>query len=121
MIFPPGQRERQIPGPGGIELGVSGPNLVESQSVPGSCIQLPKTVQNGNGHADGLSRLHRPDTDLYLKMAEMSQINALTTAFRNRVTVNGAGDKPYIAVKMKGEKPVELMQEVIRIMQDSKV
>ena len=54
----------------------------------------------------------------YLKMAEMSQINALTTAFKNRVTVNGAGDKPYIAVKMKGEKPVELMQEVIRIMQN---
>ena len=57
----------------------------------------------------------------YLKMAEMSQINALTTSFKNRVTVNGAGDKPYIAVKMKGEKPVELMQEVIKIMRENKL
>ena len=54
----------------------------------------------------------------YLKSAEMSQIQALTTAFKNRVTVNGSGDKPYIAVKMKGEKPVELMQEVIDIMRN---
>ncbi len=56
----------------------------------------------------------------YLKMADMPQIQALSAAFRNRVTVNGSGDKPYIAVKMKGEKPVELMQEVIRIMRENR-
>ncbi|MGN0674677.1 MAG: transcription-repair coupling factor, partial [Oscillospiraceae bacterium] len=45
----------------------------------------------------------------YLKSADMEQIQALTSAYKGRVTVNG-GEKSYIAVKMKGEKPVELMQ-----------
>lgn len=56
----------------------------------------------------------------YLRAADMEQIQALTKAYKGRVTVNG-GEKSYIAVKMKGEKPVELMQEVIRIMKENKL
>ncbi|MDE6132501.1 MAG: transcription-repair coupling factor, partial [Oscillospiraceae bacterium] len=51
----------------------------------------------------------------YLKAADMEQIQALTAAYRGRVTVNG-GEKAYIAVKMNGDKPIELMQEVIDVM-----
>lgn len=56
----------------------------------------------------------------YLKTADMEQIQALTSAFKGRVTVNG-GEKAYIAVKMKDEKPTELMQSVIEIMQKAKI
>lgn len=51
----------------------------------------------------------------YLKSADMEQIQALTAAYKGRVTVNG-GEKAYIAVKMKNDKPVELMQGVIEVM-----
>lgn len=51
----------------------------------------------------------------YLKAADMEQIQALTAAYKGRVTVNG-GEKAYIAVKMKDDKPVELMQGVIDVM-----
>ncbi len=56
----------------------------------------------------------------YLKTAELEQIQALTSAYKGRVTVNGSSDRAYIAVKMKGEKPIDLMQEVIRIMRESR-
>ncbi len=55
----------------------------------------------------------------YLKMADMEQIQALTSAFKGRVTVNG-GERSYIAVKMRDEKPIDLMQKVIDIMNKSK-
>ena len=51
----------------------------------------------------------------YLKTATMEQIQALTSAFKGRVTVNGS-DRAYVAVKMKDEKPMELMQKVIDTM-----
>ncbi len=51
----------------------------------------------------------------YLKSAELDQIQALTAAYKSRVTVNG-GEKAYIAVKMKNEKPLDLMRDVIGIM-----
>ncbi|MDE6710690.1 MAG: DEAD/DEAH box helicase, partial [Oscillospiraceae bacterium] len=51
----------------------------------------------------------------YLKSADMEQIQALTAAYKGRVTVNG-GEKAYIAVKMKDDKPIELMQGVIDVM-----
>ncbi|MDE6746444.1 MAG: transcription-repair coupling factor, partial [Oscillospiraceae bacterium] len=51
----------------------------------------------------------------YLKSAELEQIQALTAAYKGRVTVNG-GEKAYIAVKMKNEKPLDLMREVIDVM-----
>ncbi len=52
----------------------------------------------------------------YLKSAEMEQIQALTKAYKGRVTVNG-GEKAYIAVKIKDEKPIDLMRDVISLMQ----
>ncbi len=55
----------------------------------------------------------------YLKTADIVQIQALTSAFKGRVTVNG-GERSYIAVKVKGEKPIELMQSVIDIMNKAK-
>ena len=55
----------------------------------------------------------------YLKAADMEQIQALTAAYRGRVTVNG-GEKAYIAVKMNGDKPIELMQGVIETMKIKK-
>ena len=55
----------------------------------------------------------------YLKSADMEQIQALTSAFKGRVTVNG-GEKAYIAVKMRDEKPMEIMQTVIEVMRTSK-
>lgn len=51
----------------------------------------------------------------YLKAADMEQIQALTAVYKGRVTVNG-GEKAYIAVKMNGDKPIELMQGVIDVM-----
>lgn len=54
----------------------------------------------------------------YLKSAEIGQIQALTAAFKGRVTVNG-GEKSYIAVKMKGEKPLDLMKQVIDILREN--
>ncbi len=55
----------------------------------------------------------------YLKMADMEQIQALTSAFKGRVTVNG-GERSYIAVKMRGEKPIDLIRSVIDIMNKGK-
>lgn len=55
----------------------------------------------------------------YLKAADMEQIQALTAAYKGRVTVNG-GEKAYIAVKMNGDKPIELMQGVIETMKIKK-
>ena len=56
----------------------------------------------------------------YLKTADIKQIQALTAEYKGRVTVNGGG-KSYIAVKMKGEQPIELMQGVISVLKDSLV
>ena len=56
----------------------------------------------------------------YLKSADMEQIQALTSAFKGRVTVNG-GEKAYIAVKMRDEKPMDIMQTVIEVMRTAKV
>ena len=55
----------------------------------------------------------------YLKAADMEQIQALTAAYKGRVTVNG-GEKAYIAVKINGDKPIELMQGVIDVMTKKK-
>lgn len=55
----------------------------------------------------------------YLKTADMEQIQALTAAYKGRVTVNG-GEKAYIAVKMTDDKPVELMQGVINVLNENK-
>lgn len=55
----------------------------------------------------------------YLKAADIEQIQALTAAYKGRVTVNG-GEKAYIAVKMNGDKPIELMQGVIETMKIKK-
>lgn len=55
----------------------------------------------------------------YLRSADMEQIQALTSAFKGRVTVNG-GEKAYIAVKMRDEKPMDIMQTVIEVMRTAK-
>lgn len=56
----------------------------------------------------------------YLKTATMEQVQALVKTYKGRVTVNGS-EKPYIAVKIeKNDKPVELMESVINIMNENK-
>lgn len=54
----------------------------------------------------------------YLKSADMEQIMALTSAYKGRVTVNGS-EKAYIAVKLGGDKPTELMRRVVEILRDN--
>ncbi len=56
----------------------------------------------------------------YLKTADITQIQALTSAFKGRVTVNG-GEKSYIAVKMRGEQPIDLIQTVLNTLSNSRL
>ena len=53
----------------------------------------------------------------YISSASMEQIQALVSALRGRVTVNGSDKKPYIAVKLiSGEPQDRLMEQVVDIL-----
>lgn len=52
----------------------------------------------------------------YMKSGSIEQIQAVVAAYRGRVTVSGS-EKPYISVKLKpGEKTVDIMEEVVKIL-----
>lgn len=56
-----------------------------------------------------------------LKSAAMEQIQALVAKYKSRVTVNGSGDKPYIAIKqIKDENTVGLMEECVTILYENR-
>ena len=55
---------------------------------------------------------------LQLESLELPMIRGLLVAFNGRV-VTGAGAKPYLSVTLqKEEKPLELLQSILRAMQD---
>jgi transcription-repair coupling factor (superfamily II helicase) len=54
----------------------------------------------------------------YIKMAKPSNIQSLAARYKGRVTVN-SGEKPYIAVKMTGDPPLDLVKTVVDILSQS--
>lgn len=98
--------------------------LIDRYGEPPKAIQGLITVallRNMAGNLGITEITQRGDVMLfYLKTATMEQVQALVKEYKGRVTVNGS-DKPYIAVKVaKNDKPVELMEAVVRIMDANK-
>ena len=55
---------------------------------------------------------------LQVEQLDLRMIQGLLVAFNGRV-VTGAGAKPYLSVTLqKEEKPLELLQSILRAMQD---
>jgi hypothetical protein len=51
----------------------------------------------------------------FINSADPDIIHNLVTTYKGRVTVN-SGTRPHIAVKMKDDKPLTLMQGVVDIL-----
>ena len=55
----------------------------------------------------------------YIEQPSPEQINAISSAYKGRVTFNCLS-KPYISVKLdKGQKPEQLMESVLSIMKNN--
>jgi hypothetical protein len=52
---------------------------------------------------------------MYVRTAEMQQVQALNEAFRGRVTANFSVEEPYISIALKKEPPAEVMQKAVKI------
>ncbi|MBP0955121.1 MAG: transcription-repair coupling factor [Oscillospiraceae bacterium] len=52
---------------------------------------------------------------MYVRTAEMQQVQALNEAFRGRVTANFSVEEPYISIALKKESPAEVMQKAVKI------
>lgn len=53
---------------------------------------------------------------IYVKTASIEQVQALVAEYKNKVTVNGSGAKPYISIKLnKKDKPEEVMQHAVEV------
>ena len=67
---------------------------------------------------DALQLLQRLFLFLQVEQLDLRMIQGLLVAFNGRV-VTGAGAKPYLSVTLqKEEKPLELLQSILRAMQD---
>ncbi|MCM1523330.1 MAG: transcription-repair coupling factor [Ruminococcus sp.] len=57
---------------------------------------------------------------IYVRSASIEQVKALAEAFKGRVTADGSGDRPYIAVGLaKNDRPADVMQRAVEIFASS--
>ena len=96
--------------------------LAENQE---HCIRMPmrdtcRSLNLSNSVAVGVYEVTQKKDTLVLQVEQLDlrMIQGLLVAFNGRV-VTGAGAKPYLSVTLqKEEKPLELLQSILRAMQD---
>ncbi len=73
--------------------------------------------------AAGITEISQRNDSLfiYVKTAELEQVQALTSQYKGRVTANGSGDKPYISIRLTSrEDPVTVMQKAVELFHNAK-
>lgn len=73
--------------------------------------------------AAGISEITQKNNMLliYIREADLEQIQALVSEFKGRVTVNSSAPRPFISLKLlPKEKPVEIMQKAVEIFFNSR-
>ena len=89
---------------------------------PASVVGLLEVALVRNGAAQlGIREITQRGVNLlfFTDTPSMERIVALTQALRGRVMLSG-GQKPYFTVRpQKGQKPLEVIREVIRVMEQA--